>query len=580
MDRTSSKAGTSTRKQARPCNRVPAKRQHNASLKDTTEDMRFVNDLWEHGSSQPLSTFNTTPPWQTLPYHILFNVFRYAAEFLHDDASHSGKATSWLVCISTLSKSVHEAAISVLLYCPPLLPLQRARRLIQLLECAPDRLSLPYANKIKCLHIEAEQLLAKKQSLNLLTLLVKTPMVKSINIYHSADLISYRPEYGPRSNWRYPSNLFDMLDENRICLNEWSWNQRFATGSTVRLMAQMHGRDCLKNLKSLTILNTTEVKERSKLDQSGKDDTLRRALQFLPNLGHLQFQNCQNLDGMVLSSLPSNLLSLTIRDCHEVTSDDLESCLCKHGRELRTLRLAGNRNLDFNFGKDLQNICPHLYDFYLNMTFIEDPIFQDTTPWFLSAFPESHMPAWPRSLGSIRIENLRNLRIRDAERFLLSLTEAGPELQNLRILSIRILLNDDSWRDRAHLRQKWLQKVEKTFLKKTKASNFRSLKERETVSSEAAVRRSDIATKSQRRSARIAPLGRHRSVSYGSVIDAAKTSAPPDEPLSGSIQGLCSSVTVHIDGQRPARDQFNEADFLDDERSGDEDWNGRDPDSE
>ncbi len=41
-------------------------------------------------------------------------------------------------------------------------------------------------------------------------------------------------------------------------------------------------------------------------------------------------------------------------------------------------------------------------------------------------------------------------------------------------------------------------------------------------------------------------------------------------------QGMCSRVILHIDGQRPADEQFKETDFLDEEMSGDEDWNGRD----
>lgn len=40
------------------------------------------------------------------------------------------------------------------------------------------------------------------------------------------------------------------------------------------------------------------------------------------------------------------------------------------------------------------------------------------------------------------------------------------------------------------------------------------------------------------------------------------------------IQGLCDVVHVLFDNLRPTEEQLNESDFLDDERSGDEDWNG------
>jgi hypothetical protein len=40
------------------------------------------------------------------------------------------------------------------------------------------------------------------------------------------------------------------------------------------------------------------------------------------------------------------------------------------------------------------------------------------------------------------------------------------------------------------------------------------------------------------------------------------------------IQGMCEVVEVRIDNLRPTETQATEADFLDDERSGDSDWNG------
>lgn len=42
------------------------------------------------------------------------------------------------------------------------------------------------------------------------------------------------------------------------------------------------------------------------------------------------------------------------------------------------------------------------------------------------------------------------------------------------------------------------------------------------------------------------------------------------------VQGLCDVVDVLIDNLRPTEEQLKEADFLDEEASGDEDWNGND----
>jgi hypothetical protein len=40
------------------------------------------------------------------------------------------------------------------------------------------------------------------------------------------------------------------------------------------------------------------------------------------------------------------------------------------------------------------------------------------------------------------------------------------------------------------------------------------------------------------------------------------------------IQGLCDTVSITIDNLRPTETQFVEADFLDSEPEGDEDWDG------
>jgi hypothetical protein len=44
------------------------------------------------------------------------------------------------------------------------------------------------------------------------------------------------------------------------------------------------------------------------------------------------------------------------------------------------------------------------------------------------------------------------------------------------------------------------------------------------------------------------------------------------------IQGMCEVVDLRIDNLRPTEVQVTEADFLDEEASGDDDWNGEDLD--
>ena len=44
------------------------------------------------------------------------------------------------------------------------------------------------------------------------------------------------------------------------------------------------------------------------------------------------------------------------------------------------------------------------------------------------------------------------------------------------------------------------------------------------------------------------------------------------------MQGRCHTVIFRIDNFRPREEIFNEADFLDAEPSGDEEWNGNEDD--
>lgn len=58
--------------------------------------------------------------------------------------------------------------------------------------------------------------------------------------------------------------------------------------------------------------------------------------------------------------------------------------------------------------------------------------------------------------------------------------------------------------------------------------------------------------------------------------DAFRRSPKKDKKKKGKefIQGMCDIVEIRIDNLRPTENEFTEADFLDDERSGDEDWDG------
>lgn len=69
------------------------------------------------------------PPWQTLPYHVLVQIFEYATYPLYEERTFqplpSGK---WLLDVAYLCRGFAEPAFTVLYNSPPLVPMDKAHR--------------------------------------------------------------------------------------------------------------------------------------------------------------------------------------------------------------------------------------------------------------------------------------------------------------------------------------------------------------------------------------------------------------------------------------------------------------------
>lgn len=79
------------------------------------------------------------PPWQTLPYQILLEIMQYAAYPFYHGASRDTGNVRWLLNVSELCSTFHEACISALTTAPPLFPASRAHWLIGLLKASGRR---------------------------------------------------------------------------------------------------------------------------------------------------------------------------------------------------------------------------------------------------------------------------------------------------------------------------------------------------------------------------------------------------------------------------------------------------------
>jgi hypothetical protein len=592
---------------------------------------RKINQIDTSQLGKTKSTFATPvippgniPAWQTLPYQILLSILQYASYPFYRDASHDTGSIGWLIGCSTLSKSFHDAAIATLLYSPPLFPADRAHGLQKLLDTPQEILSTSYRNKIKRLDIEVRNLLIKKSGIDLIQFIKQTPLLSALHLYHNYDRVGAvgwaQPAASTGRAYSYPLELFQALDENAIRLKQWSWNGRFPdTKSVLEQMNRMHGRDCLKGLTSLSVSNLAapgkvkdgkvkdgKVKDWKVKDGKVKEDEkgmpeefLTTALKMLPYLQELKIQNCSIINNGVLKSMPSHLVQLSIINCGNFNSVDLLSYLTDHGHGLEELILNGNQALDLWFAGSLESLCPRLRVFKMDLTYSDPSAFHDVDPHYEAVFADGVFPTWPRTLQTIKVENLRNLDAEDAERFLGSLIAIAPELKDLRKLCISILLQHDGWRERAQLRQTWMPKLEEIFLRQAPppahfiplsllpppfpamTTSSRPSTSHSNSSSSLTTDDSTAATPNKRKSARIAKreldgLANEAFQQTKSLRQGKELGRDNASGIEGLRQSMCSEVILHIDGQRPADEQFKEADFLDEELSGDEDWNGRD----
>lgn len=92
-----------------------------------------------------------SPKWQELPYHVLIQIFHYACDSLFGDVAK--ETIDFLLGTARLCKSFMEPALSVLYYSPPLYPPRRIPRLIAHLASQTEDSALNYRAKIKYLDL-------------------------------------------------------------------------------------------------------------------------------------------------------------------------------------------------------------------------------------------------------------------------------------------------------------------------------------------------------------------------------------------------------------------------------------------
>ena len=656
------------------------------------------------------------PPWQTLPYHILRQIFGYASYPLYESALRPSQSIYWLLDTSRLCRTFHEAAIAALVLSPPLYPAYRARDLLRILKKSQDTLSLNYQTKIQHLDVEVKHLLIKKRPIDLPEIIKRSPLLKDLRLYHKDDeagaTLWSRPS-AKSLKWDYDPAIFDALDQNNIVLRNFEWNGRFpSSNKVVEDMAQWHKRPAFQKLESLTLVNLSTSEKELEQEEGKYETILMEAVAMLPSVKRLTFKNCTIVNDRLIRLLSIGLQSLTMVDCVSLTSAELGAFLFEKGNSIAELVLDSNQSLNMAFTDNLAACCPHLQTFKMDLTYHDASAYHDVEPYFDELLPTGP-PSWPSSLQTIDLAQLRSWDMSAADGFLQSLANAAPDLPNLRFLSLKAILKS-GWRDRADLRKKWKDRLEKIFLREwhapednrtvklqgivdgstqlgdtamsmngemhVKEDRARSFSREASTSAmfpnltltaepssrpstsssndsdqnghrkslripvvsaqkeEQLRREAEIAAaeeekalarkeafaaakravlEKQKEEERVAAIaqkeaekaarreertfekeGRLRlrsrfvtgerkaeastSTSASTIVDAQekddqKLEHEDDVPF---VQGLCTTVLFRVDDQRPADAQFNEGDFVDEEMSGDEDWNGVDVDFE
>ncbi|KAJ5676084.1 hypothetical protein N7462_008981 [Penicillium macrosclerotiorum] len=523
------------------------------------------------------------PPWPTLPYHILLDIFvRASYPLVNEQLMTRTKSVKWLVDIALLCRGFLEPALTALYHSPPLIPVAKSHDLLKLLSMPQETLALIYSSKVKELHVDAETVLFYKSGPQLgyfdfPQMIEKTPQVQTVRLYHKDDFIIGVPSFNiPQSKWTYPESLFSAIDWTGIALRSWDWNGRFLnTLDLLPFMLEKHQRASFQTLKHLRLVH---VDDYQRDDTSTLEATLAASIQELPQLESLELIECTLISKTIFLQLPPNLRSLSLSNCERVFTESLTDFLRTCGGNLQELSLSHNRHLTMSFITNLADYCPKLEKFKMDISIHDWSSYNNTKPHFQALLSRTEIPTWPETLQEIELIQLKRIDAPTAEMVFMSLIDAAPRLRYLRRLTLSVIL-EIAWRERATLRERWIHQFEATFLRRSAPPdpNFRSLRKRPLKSishttdsgvfadesSRPGSAGSDLLTPSKRHSVRLA---QHKE---SPALALPRQSEP-------SFYGMCDIVNVRIDNQRPTETQLNENDFLDEEASGDEDWDGDD----
>jgi len=563
----------------------------------------------EARSTPSIPSDRVIPPWASLPYEILLNIFHFAASPLLDDDYRVTPAVAWLCKAARTCKAFTEPALTALYECPPL---DTPVAAFQLLDLLNTETIYNYRAKIKRLKLDIKNVFAHvaagRGQFGLAELAILLPKLTAIHLSRSRDRPPFRTAaHSSKQPWYYKPELFSVMSDRGVRLIGWTWIGDLIgqTEGLVQPNMPIHASTLFQGLRHLDLTNlelgglpvpTQETPgQTAAIRRKGLQPRNADVLEDLSQLTSLTFTSCTSSSWSILDHLPKPLTSLTINHSN-IISDTLSNYLQPHGAHLRTLVLNHNDHLSLNFLPHLRSSCPSLTHLSLDLTYYSPLIVASVIaePVYSTLLDEDHIPTWPTTLQHLSLLHLRKWSTPSALNFFTSLTDAAGELPDLRYLELRAMLPEASWRERASLREKWTDKLERVFLRCSAAprkelASLKAWREWKEDQDELTAGDNDDAPL-----AKAIPARKRKLQETIQEDDKVKTRAARkeskrireeeeeerEESEIAVVHGMCDVVDINIDNLRPSEVRFNEGDFMDSEKSGDEDWNEDDDDLE
>lgn len=431
-------------------------------------------------------TSNFIPPWQQLEWTVLVRIFEYASYPLE-----SRSDVRWLLSAGLTCKTFLGPALKALYKCPmpQIISTTMGTKFANLMRVLASDSDAALARQdyrrtmVESLIVEVSSLPIHSQTRNfdVAELILFLPSLSYIDIFHEFDLPPYRKLDLKSRKWTYSAELLSALKAagdgaTGLRLKSWKWSERMMAPGLLEQLQTIHGWNTFSRLRKVSFVNFQVPSLKEEKDWNHPEvieedkayiNLVASSLTSITNLKHLVVESSTLVDGQFLSLLPKSIEYLEVINCWEVTAEILSDHLVTHGRHLRGLTLHHNQSLALTFLPLLGKHCPELRELSIDLlTYNHHEYYKDSDPAYATLLTVRDVPAWPKTIEVIEIEQMAKWDVETAEMFFSSFVDQAPNLPKLRQIYIKAML-DVPWRQRSEFRDKWVRKLKRVFLRKT-----------------------------------------------------------------------------------------------------------------